>query len=212
MASSASTDIPSATNSHPSLIGDHTQTFVGEMSVFHSLGAKDACLDEQRAIDNLQTPTSPADAQANTIAEKGSKRWLSSILVSHRVVPDREDFDGLLRVYFEAVHTLNPFLHRPWLEQTHADLWAQSFFDSEHDFVQNYTKRLSTAIVFLCMASGACQESSRMDPHSNCYSAGYSLYSVAMDLLRPLFDLTQDRPISLQSLQALALSVCDSYS
>lgn len=194
------------------LKGDPSQTFVGEMSAFHSLHSRNLEPNQPRQVPQLHSPASshasiPSDTWHTKSGEIRCQEYLNDLLDEHQVRLDRAEFDVVLQKYLEQVHILNPLLDVQWLEAIYEDLWHQSFRLPLAELANNYSRRLSVAIVFLCLGSGACQESSSMDPKYNCHTAGYNLYNIALQLLRPLLDPTQDHPVLLQSLQALALTV-----
>lgn len=194
------------------LKGDTSQTFIGEMSVFHSLDSKVSVGDHDRHGTRVQSSCSsrasiPPHARSSRHRRDKPFRYLSDLLGKHQVLPDKGEFNIILNRYLDEVYVLNPFIHIQRLKDLYEDLWRQAFRLPLDELARDYPRRLSIANVFLCLAAGASQESSRMVPVNNSYSAGYKFYSIALELLRPLLDPTQDHPILLQSLQSLALTV-----
>lgn len=178
---------------------------VGEMSAFHTFDSDGVESDDEGDATSIMTTN---EAPKNDLAaSKLSDGWLPSIMKTHKVKADRRNFDISISLFFELAHTYHPLVHPPWVRQTHEELWQESFHRSDSGFARNVAKRLSVGMIFLCLAVGACQEPSRMNPEAECRTTGYSLYAVAMELLQPFLDLTQDQPPTMQSLQALGLNV-----
>lgn len=187
-------------------------TFVGETSMLHALRQTETHIDDLGPESRPESPLSSGRPLTPKLrgaldanAEKKSRSWLRAILLSYGIVPDKAQFDTFLRVFFDEIHILYPFLHPQTVWQTYEYLWKRSLLVSSDDLDGNEESRLSVAIVFICLATGRCTGSSRVDNASGTHSAGWSLYSVAMYLLRQFLDLSQDPPISLHGLQALAL-------
>lgn len=113
----------------------------------------------------------------------------------------------MLDTCFDEVHVLYPFLHPPSVRQTHECLWKDSLSSATGELEENQELRFSAAIVFICLALGRCTASSRIDKEDGAHSAGWSLYSVALDLARPLLDIASGPAIALTSLQVLTWMV-----
>jgi hypothetical protein len=191
---------------------DDGHTFVGETSILHTLRQTEAQLGNLGAEFRPNTPLSSGRPLTpkfcSTIdinAEKNSRSWLRSILLSYGIVPDKTEYDTLLYIFFDELHILYPFLHPPTVRQTYDYLWRRSLLVSPNDLEQDGESRISVAIVFICLANGRCTASSRVDNADATHSAGWSLYSVATYLLRQFLDLTFDSAITLHELQASAL-------
>lgn len=185
--------------------GDCTQTMVGELSAFHALNPSATEIGSQGPDTTISATSEP---QGNDmVVTKTSRGWLPSIMDMYEVVPDRRNFDISLDLFFELAYSFYPLVHRPWVRQAHEEMWQESCYSANKTLAKDASKRLSVGMVFLCLAVGACQEPSRMDPKAHCQAAGYSLYRVAMALLQPFLDLTQEQPVTMQSVQALGLAV-----
>lgn len=105
---------------------DDGHTFVGETSSLHALRQAEARLDNLSAEYRLNSPLSigrpltPKLRQAFDVnAEKKSRSWLRAILLSYGIMPDKRQCDAFLRVFFEEIHVLYPFLHPPTIQRTH---------------------------------------------------------------------------------------------
>ena len=215
-------EVSAATSDHGSPEPDsnddgHRQTFVGETSM-QALGQAKAQLDNLAAqyvgISPLSSgrPLTPRvhDTEKHDLhvdARKRSKSWLREVLSSYGIVLESLDCRTLLQVFFDDVHVLYPFLHRSSVWQTYDYLWKHSLLVSPRELETGGESRLSIALLFVCLALGRCTASSRIGNIDGAQSAGWSLYSVAMDLVPSLRDITSDAAMSLQGLQILALMV-----
>lgn len=186
------------------------QTFVGEIS----MPALEASSNELGHASSVKSATSnpvlDTDDQntgrtARVGAKKQSRGRLRKTASSHGIVPEDLDCERLLKVCFDEVHILYPFLHPPSVHQTCKYLSSKSFMVSQSELEERQESNLTVAIVFICLALGQCTASSRITDAEPHHSAGWSLYSVAMDLIRPQLDIVSDAPICLQSLQILIL-------
>lgn len=193
---------------------DDGHTFVGETSMLHALRQTEAQFDNLGAefrpnspLSNGRPLTPKFRSTVNINAEKNSRSWLRSILLSYGIVPDKTEYDTLLYVFFDELHILYPFLHPPTVRQTYNYLWQRSLLVSSDDLEQDGESRISVAIVFICLANGRCTASSRVDNADASHSAGWSLYSVATYLLRQFLDMAFDSAITLHGLQASSLMV-----
>lgn len=188
------------------------QTFVGEASM-HALrdtdlqleDASDSCPDSP--ISNGRPLTPKLHGTLVAAAEKKSRSWLRAILLSYGITPERSLYDGLMRTFFDEIHILYPFIHPPTVWQSYEYLWQRSLLISSDDLEDGEESKASVAIVFICLALGRCTDSTRAERVDGSHSAGWSLYSVATDLLYPILDLRFHSTPSLHSLQALALMV-----
>ena len=190
------------------------QTFIGEVSMQVLAQAK-ARIDDLAAqvpeTSPISTGTStpkirhPGTHAPHSEAQQFSRSWLREILFSYDIVPEHLECKNFLQVFFDEIHVLYPFLHPPSVWQTFEYLWKQSLLVSTDDLEKNRESRLSVALVFICLALGRCTASSRIDSSDGAHSAGWSLYSVALDLLRSFLDIASDLTMSLHGLQVLAL-------
>jgi hypothetical protein len=199
----------------PHLASEERQVFVGEPSMLHALRNTEARLEDpdgeseiRSEVPNRSPLTPKPFSTLNASAEKSSRSWLRTMLLSYGIVPVKQQWMKFLEIFFLEVHVLYPFLHPPTVRETHEQLWDSSLFLSYDDLSHpGDENKVSTALLFLCLATGRCTVSSRVDDVEGRHSAGWSLYSVAMYLLRDVLDLTQDHKSTLQSTQALTLMV-----
>ncbi|KAK7413669.1 hypothetical protein QQX98_007451 [Neonectria punicea] len=148
---------------------DDGHTFVGETSSLHALRQAEARLNgisaECRPNSPLSNgrPLTPKLSRALDVnAEKSSRSWLRTILLSYGIMPEKRQCDTFLRVFFDEIHVLYPFLHPPSVQQTYEYLWQRSFLVSSDDLENNEENKTSVAIVFICLAIGRCTASSRV--------------------------------------------------
>lgn len=192
---------------------EQRHNLVGEPTTLHALRQTEALLDDvslrsQRRSPDSSSLTPKPYSTLNASAERKSRIWLRTILLSFGIVPDKQQWLKYLTDYFGELHTLFPFLHPPSVRNTHDFLWQSSLFVSSNDLSNDSKEsKFSVAILFLCLANGRCVGSSRVDNADGKHSAGWSLYCVAVYLLQEDLDLTEDHPSSLYSTQAQALMV-----
>ena len=197
------------------------QTFLGEISV-RGLMQSTAQADDIGVQQSDKSPTSncrPLTPKAGgrnvryTHANSGkrSKSWLRETLFAYSVVPEQLDLERLLHIFLEEVHILYPFLHPPSVRQTLDILDTLSFLISLTELEEKGESKMSVALLFACLALGRCTASCRTDNVDGANSAGWSLCSVAMDLVGPLLDVTSGSAISLLALQVLTIMVRARY-
>lgn len=193
------------------------QTFVGEMSI-PTLANPQGRPEGSATAPSETSPVSngrPLTPKPRNAGRRGShdhmqrrsKSWLREILLFYGVSPDEAECAKLLRIYSDEVYVLYPYLHPPRIWRTHEYLWKQSLLVSPDDLGRNGEAKLSVALVFVCYALGRCTGSSRMDNADGAQSAGWSLYSVAMDIVRSSLDISSSSAVSLDGLQLLATMV-----
>ncbi|CEJ59802.1 hypothetical protein PMG11_08406 [Penicillium brasilianum] len=173
-------------------------TFSGETSVAHSLTVVEGRLKQmgveykrlrsaspsQQFISRL-TP-SPNEAPEDLLGRNTS--FIPRVLDAHRIVPDRRQWDGLLRTFCDEVQILVPFLHLPSLWHLHDELWKSGWHDGFKDQPKQGSHRVQAAQLLLCIANGKCVESARLEDDRGPYSAGWSLYSAAREIFGDLID------------------------
>jgi hypothetical protein len=209
----AITDRGSPESRHMSI--EQRQSFVGEPSMLNALRKPEELLDDVGLHSQRRSPaSSPAPltpkpySSLSASAEKDSRLWLRTILPSFGIVPEKKQWLKYLELYFGELHILFPFIHPPTVWDTFNYLWQNALFVSSNDLSDDSTEsKVSVAVLFLCLANGRCAGSSRVDEADGRHSAGWSLYSVAMFLLREDLDSTQDHPSSHVGTQALTLMV-----
>lgn len=187
------------------------QTFVGEISMPAIDTGQDVSVAAHSAksasSNRVPSPREPRHEKHGSRADapKQSREWLRRMTLSHGIIPEDLDCERLLNVCLDEVHILYPFLHPPSVRQTYEYLWTRSLLISQSELEESQESKLTVAIVFICLALGQCTASSRVANVNGVHSAGWSLYGVALDLVRPYLDVASDLSIHLQSLQVLTL-------
>lgn len=80
-------------------------------------------------------------------------------------LPPRREADALLQVYWEYVHPIYPFLHRPTFERRYQSLWSGETTDESGSTLTGGSEVNSVALSNLAMAL-ACQYSDRQSSAS----------------------------------------------
>ncbi|PIA93699.1 hypothetical protein CB0940_03868 [Cercospora beticola] len=181
------------------------QTFVGEASVRN----EDDEISESPTHSPIanRRPLTPTISSHDERNSRGSTTWLTDVLSSFDVRPDSLDCKGLLNVFFDEVAMIYPFIHRPCVWKTFEYLWSRSLQVTLEDLEAHGESKLTVALLFMCIALGRCTASPRTPSAEAAHSAGWSIYNVAVELMRPYLDVTSDSPPSLHSLQALTMMV-----
>ncbi|KAJ9138238.1 hypothetical protein NKR23_g8720 [Pleurostoma richardsiae] len=189
------------------------QTFAGELSINLAFNGIDEGVDmatkfspstlpEFLAGSSLQHPESLS-------GEDGSRKvrgWLEGILDNYGVVADESEWRRSLNIFLEEVHILYPILHPPTLWDIFDGMWENSVLWNMTNPAEREHKRLSVALVCFCLALGRCSVPTRMTDASGVRSAGWSLYSVGLLLLRVLYLFRLDATQRASRLLALAVS------
>jgi hypothetical protein len=189
-------------------------TFSGETSIAHTLNQMEDRL-EQLGVTYQQCPSAPASQPLtpsphpalDVREERSKKSYIQQVLLSHNVVIDRGKWGGFLSTFCDEVHVLYPFLHLPIITDIYRQLWDDSFLWSADGHSQREDHRIQIAQVFICLATGRCTGSSRVDTEDGRHSAGWSLYSAAIDIFGDPLDVFREGASPLQVLQTLVLMV-----
>ena len=206
---------PSVQGRCPPLSDSTTQVpaFSGETSIAHNMTVVENRLEQmgvQYARIRSPSPrhwlssrlTPSPESSTNHTSSVAQTNQLRRVLDAHRIVPDREQWDGLMRTFCDEVHILVPFMHLPTLWGLYHRTWSR-LFDRKFDMSeQGGVCRVQTVQVLLCLANGRCVESSQFEEDNGPYSAGGSLYSAARDLFGGLlegFDHCADQLLVLQT-------------
>lgn len=173
-------------------------TFSGETSMAHSLTVVEGRLEQMgveykrlRSASPSQQFVSRLTPSPNEAPEYLSGRntsFIQRVLDAHRIVPDRRQWDELLRTFCDEVQILVPFLHLPSLWHLHDELWKSGWHDGFQDQPKQGSRRVQAAQLLLCIANGKCVESARLEDDRGPYSAGWSLYSAAREIFGDLID------------------------
>lgn len=173
-------------------------TFSGETSIAHSLTVVEGRLEQMgvqykrlRSASPSQQFTSrltPSPKESPQYPSERNTSFIQRVLETHHIVPDRRQWDGLLRTFCDEVHILVPFLHLPSLWYLYDEFWKRGRNEGFKDQPEHGSHRVQAAQVLLGIANGRCVESSRLDDDGGPYSAGWSLYSAARDIFGDLID------------------------
>lgn len=175
-------------------------TFSGETSITHNLTVVESRLEQmgvqyarlQHASPNREFRSCLTPSPENSARQHTETRtsFFNQVLNAHGLVPDREQWDGLLRTFCDEVHVLVPFLHLQSLWELYEKTWKTSFETQPRssDQYRNGVVRVEHAHILLCLANGRCVESSRFEGDEGRYSAGWSFYNAARDMFGDLLD------------------------
>ncbi|KAJ5638151.1 hypothetical protein N7490_008030 [Penicillium lividum] len=178
----------------------HVPAFSGETSIAHNLTVVESRLEQMGVQYARLRSASPSRAFRSCLTPSpdnppGShsdihSSFVNRVLDARGVVPQREQWDGLLRTFCDEVHILVPFLHLPSLYELYEGMWENSLGGRSRDPAPDRSGvvRVQTAHILLCLANGRCVESSRFEGDEGRYSAGWSLYKAARDLFGDLLD------------------------
>lgn len=161
------------------------QSFMGELSMTPNLVEVEGSGEE--SADNMIKLTADLPWDMPSGRNKSSRKvrgWLESVLQRHGVVADEADWREYMELFFEEIHILYPILHPPAVWQTFNGLWEYGALWPMSDSAQREEKRLSVALVCICLALGRCCVSTRMTDATGVHSSGWSLCSVAMELMQ----------------------------
>lgn len=192
------------------------QTFVGEASERNHVGQTTEVGVSPTASPVNHRPLTPRVRPVDQLTSRkprpNSDSWLRELLHSFGVVPESLDSRAFLGVFFDEVHIIYPFLHPPSIWQTLEIVWGRALRISMEDLEKQGESKCTVALLFVCLAIGRCTASSRKPDSDGAQSAGWSLYSVAVELMRPYLDVTSDSTTSLYSLEVLATMVMSLFS
>lgn len=173
-------------------------TFSGETSIAHNLTVVEGRLEQmgvqysrlrskspdRQYTSNLtpspQAPTSYFEGQATSVTQR--------ILRNHGMIPNRNQWEGIMHTFCDEVHVLVPFLHLPSMWRLFEKSWSDSFDQHSISYDNGGIQRFQAAHILLCLANGRCVESSRFEGDEGPYSAGWSFYSAARDVFGDLLD------------------------
>lgn len=192
-------------------------TFSGETSIAHNLTVVEGRLEQMgvqykrlRSASPSQRFTSrltPSPNDSTDFSPEQHTSFIQKVLDAHRIVPDRRQWDSLMRTFCDEVHILVPFLHLPSLWKLHDDIWRCGLKRPSDGRLENGSLRVQTAHVLLGIANGRCVESSRLEGGQGSYSAGWSLYSAARDIFGDLIDGFRQCADQILVLQTVVLMV-----
>ncbi|OAL43339.1 hypothetical protein IQ07DRAFT_685697 [Pyrenochaeta sp. DS3sAY3a] len=186
--------------------------FLGETSLAHALDRIEGELNASGAPSAPCAAAKDARHQVPMLQDglQGTSNHLKSnfiqrALLAHQVTLDRKCWDHVLDTFIDEVHILYPALHLPSLSSFYVQLWETRFLlPVEHDSQPSYDARIKVAQIFLCLAIGTCVTSTRMNTDKGKHASGWSLYSVAMDIIGNALEM-RERASPLLALQTLLL-------
>lgn len=206
---------PKSHSQHGETSNASIPTFSGETSMAHSLGQVENHL-EQLGVTYCQgssqprsqplTP-SPETTSHGVGIERGKSNYIQEILTSHSIALDKKQLDRCLQTFSDEVHVLYPFLHLSTIWENYQRLWDSSFNWPAGHYSYQTDSHLEIAQLLFCFATGKCTGGSRFANEEGRHSAGWSLYTAAMDILgEPIEGFAKGGSVLLK-LQILALIV-----
>lgn len=172
--------------------------FSGETSMAHTLTVVEGRLEQmgvpyqanRSAPQNhsFSSRLTPSPDSSFSRATELQQSFILRILDHHGVLPNRQQWDGLMTMFCDEVHILVPFLHPPSLWTLYEEMCACCLRCQSNTPEQSSFGRLQAAHILLCLANGRSVESSQSEGGQSSYSAGWSLYSAARELFGDLLD------------------------
>ncbi|CAG8248314.1 unnamed protein product [Penicillium olsonii] len=156
-----------------------------------------------QSFSSRLTPSPPASPREST-HQQAKSNLLLQILDSHKIVPDRAQWDRVMNTFCDEVLLLVPFLHPPSVWEAYENMWDALASRSGH---RHGEWRLTASYILLCLANGTCVESSRVNDQEVQYSAGWSLYRAARDIFGDLLDAFSECTDQILVLQNIILMV-----
>ena len=190
--------------------------FSGETSLTHNITVVEGRLEQMgvryprlrsesphQSFSSRLTPSPPASPREST-HQQAKSNLLLQILDSHKIVPDRAQWDRVMNTFCDEVLLLVPFLHPPSVWEAYENMWDALASRSGH---RHGEWRLTASYILLCLANGTCVESSRVNDQEVQYSAGWSLYRAARDIFGDLLDAFSECTDQILVLQNIILMV-----
>ncbi|OQE12876.1 hypothetical protein PENFLA_c060G04258 [Penicillium flavigenum] len=211
-------DVPEDQNGHKGLPDESITPFSGETSLAHNITVVEDRLEQMgvryarlrsespnHSFSSQLTPSPQASPKGNH--REQTKSYVYQALDSHKIVPDRVQWDRAMKTFCDEVHILVPFLHLPSVWEAYERLWESFLVPSANHYSHHGEWRFTFACVLLCLANGTCVESSRVDGQQGQYSAGWSLYRAARDVIGDLLDVFGECTDQILLLQNILLMV-----
>ncbi|EMC95140.1 hypothetical protein BAUCODRAFT_149162 [Baudoinia panamericana UAMH 10762] len=190
--------------------------FVGETSAHYNLDQMEDRLDRlgvarpARAssppTQPLTRPVTPERGAAGSRTDWRRNGDVRRLLHTYGISIDGEAWQSWLTSFFAEVHPLYPFLHPPSVWEEYNKMWeiylatrSYAVLNDEEDM------DLKLAQIFLALAIGRCTATRSMN--DGRHSAGWSFYSVALDLVGDVLNLCGNRASPLLQLQTLCLMI-----
>lgn len=191
--------------------------FSGETSMDHSLTVvegrleqmgvryqEDRCAPPDHSFNSRLTPS--PDSHFSRATEQQSN-FIIRVLNHHRILPNWEQWDGLMVTFCDEVHILVPFLHPPSLWALYEEICRCCLHRQSNTDGQSRDGQLQVAHILLCLANGRSVESFQSEGTRSSYSAGWRLYSAARELCGDLLDAFSQFNDQLFLLQTVLLMV-----
>lgn len=159
------------------------QTFAGEASLNSSARSVQDTSSGSVTSSAPFRPNSPLSERAPGPTGK-IRGWLERIFSQHGLYADQVEWRRYLRVFFDEVYILYPFVHPNAVWQTFDEMWEYSALWIMSDTTEREQKRMAVALVCFCLAIGRCNVSTRMEDADGVQSAGWTLYSAGMSLIQ----------------------------
>lgn len=190
-----------------SVLEPEGQAFAGEASL--DSGARSMLL-EPSISGSVASSSAPYRRPSSPLSEHAPGRtgkirgWLERVFAQHDLFADQAEWRRYLRVFFDEVHILYPFLHPGSVWQTFDEMWEYSALWVMSDTAEREQKRMAAALVCFCLALGRCNVSTRMEDVDGVQSAGWTLYSAGMSLM---LDMPEPSNTSATSLLGFQISI-----
>ncbi|KAJ5363112.1 hypothetical protein N7541_003956 [Penicillium brevicompactum] len=193
--------------------------FSGETSLTHNMTVVEGRLKQMgvkyprmrsgspdQSFASHLTPSLP-ESPTESPNHQAKSKLLIQILTSHKIVPDRVQWDRVMKTFCDEVLVLVPFLHLPSVWEAYENLWDGFLLPESSHQLDLEEWRLTSSYVLLCLANGTCVESSRVNDQEMQYSAGWSLYRAARDIFGDLLDVFGECTNQILLLQNILLMV-----
>lgn len=194
-----------------SVLESEGQAFAGEASL--ESGPR-SVLEQRSGSVASSAPFRPSSSlsEQHTPGRTGKIRgWLEVIFAQHGLYADQVEWRRYLRVFFDQVHILYPFLHPNSVWQTFDEMWECSALWVMSDTVEREQKTIAVAIVCFCLAIGRCNVSTRMEDVDGVQSAGWTLYSAGTSLIHNMSEPSDTSATSLLGFQVSVLRVSEPF-
>lgn len=189
--------------------------FSGETSMNHSLNQVEDHLEilgvrcgriVSRPPSQPLTPPPQVPSQDGR-RRRGQSNIIQNVLTSHGICVDKTRWDRYLQTFIGEVHVLYPFLHIPMIREYYERFWRDCFNSPANNQLPGRKHQIEVAQLLICLATGRCIGGSRLATEEGRHSAGWSLYSAAMDILGEPIETFTNGGSALLKLQTLLLMV-----
>lgn len=186
------------------------QSFGGELGILSDFEGIETRLDLSLKIpDELFWEVSPLtsiqDIPDVTIGSRSLRGWLERVFRHYGVSIEEIQWRRYLKVYFEEVYILYPFLHQPSVWKTFNEMWEYTALWPLSSIDERQKKLKEVAIVGLCMCLGRCTDLTRAS--DEVQAAGWPMYCAALKILQDASTGSNMAKNSLEDLQIMFLRV-----